>query len=399
MKPIRVVGDEPGSDLRRHDADDTGAAPVQPIWIGPLVIVGCLALWASIMWIAARSVQLDVLDTSTWGRWDTGWYRTIAEEGYSFGRCVGVPNRSIDDYCGAAGWFPGFPYTNRIIGSVTGASVDTVGRWIAFLGLVVTLATLWYGFLARRPLERAVPAMALAAAFPSGVYFGAIFPVSIVTASVVGALALVERRRFLAAGLVGAIGAVSYPSGVMVAAAAVAPLVMTAIGPFRVRLRAALSVALPPVAGYLLVLLNFERTVGRWDAWFKVQEGYGYGVTSPLSTIQRQLASILGVDASPWIGMQTAFVLGVVAVCGFLAVRDRRSLTLGEVGCIAVVGMLWLPPLVLGGDLSLYRAESLLVPAAIVVSRLGWQWIAALAVVAVPISFNMAQLFFANVLI
>jgi hypothetical protein len=82
-----------------------------------------------------------------------------------------------------------------------------------------------------------------------------------------------------------------------------------------------------------------------------------------------------------------------------LGVRYWHDLGSGERAVLFVGFALWLPPLVLGGDLSLYRAESLLVVSVILLARLRPTAIWALAIAAVPISYNMAQLFFAYVLI
>ena len=66
---------------------------------------------------------------------------------------------------------------------------------------------------------------------------------------------------------------------------------------------------------------------------------------------------------------------------------------------MALVVALWLLPLTLGGDLSLYRAESLLLPVVILLSRLRVPLIAGLAVVCVPVCYLMAKLFFDTTLI
>ena len=68
-----------------------------------------------------------------------------------------------------------------------------------------------------------------------------------------------------------------------------------------------------------------------------------------------------------------------------VAWQDRSNLSLGERGAVALVVALWLLPLTLGGDLSLYRAESLLLPVVILLSRLRVPLIAGLAVVCVPV--------------
>jgi hypothetical protein len=365
-----------------------------------IVAVSCaLGLWTTITWLAARSAGYPPLDTESWGRWDTGWYRTIAQDGYSLARCIDVPNRTSEDYCGAAGWFPGFPYLMRVVADVTGSSVDTAGRAIAVVALTVMFAVLWFGFLAKRPLTQSAPAMVLAAAFPAGVYYGAIFPVSIVTASMIGALALMQRQRWLAAGICAMAATIAYPSGLMFGAAALVPLLDPRIGSLRQRVGAAARVAVPVAVAYLAVLANLERAVGRWDGWFRVQESYGYEPTWPTTTVLDQLRFIPDPETSAWIGVETLFILVVVVTCVWIGVRSWHVLGSGERAVLFVGFALWLPPLVLGGDLSLYRAESLLVVSVVLLGRLRPPAIWAFALAAIPIAYNMAQLFFAGVLI
>jgi hypothetical protein len=384
--------DSPRRGIVRHLA-------VREPLIGIAAVISALGVWTAITWLAARSVGLSPSETENWGRWDTGWYRTIAQDGYSLGRCIDVPNRSPEDYCGAAGWFPGYPYLMRLVADATGASVDNAGRGIALVALAVMFAVLWFGFLAKRPLAQSAPAMALAAAFPAGVYYGAVFPVSIVTASMIGALALMQRQRWLAVGICAMAATVSYPSGLMFGAAALVPLLDPEIGSLRRRVGAAARVAIPVALAYLAVLANLERTVGRWDGWFRVQEAYGYEPTWPTSTVFDQLEIIIAREASAWVGVETLFILVVVIACTWLGVRHWHDLGSGERGVLFVGFALWLPPLVLGGDLSLYRAESLLVVTVILIARLRPTAIWAFVIAAVPISYNMAQLFFAYVLI
>ena len=54
------------------------------------------------------------MGTWTWGRWDSGQYLPIADKGYIYERCAGVANRGPEDWCGNAGWFPGYPYLMRV---------------------------------------------------------------------------------------------------------------------------------------------------------------------------------------------------------------------------------------------------------------------------------------------
>ena len=363
-----------------------------------VVLSATTLLWGVIMFFAARAVGWDPWATPTWGRWDTGLYLSIADDGYVYERCVGVANRGPEDWCGNSGWFPAYPYLMRV-GSWFGPGYDTVGRVVSFAAMVGTWAALWFGFLRRRPPAAGVLGMAIAAAFPASVYYGAVFPISAMLFAVMLALVALDRQRWLLAGLFGAVAATVYTSGFVVVVISLVPLTAASIGDVRTRVRSALLVGVPIVLGYLAVLVNFQRDVGAWNAAINTQASYNFEPGFPLVTIWRQ-AEKLGNDAQPGIiGAQTLLIAAMVIAAMVVAWRDRSDLSLGERGSVLLVAALWLLPLTLGGDLSLYRAESLLLPVVILLSRLRVPLIAGFAVVCLPVCYLMAKLFFDATLI
>jgi hypothetical protein len=362
------------------------------------VLGGTLLLWFVVTALAARSVGLSPWPTATWGRWDTGLYLSIADKGYEFVPCVGVANRGPGDFCGNSGWFPGYPYLMRL-GSWFGPNLDTAGRLISFVAMLVAWSALWFGFLRRRAFVAGMLGMAVAAVFPSSVYYGAIFPISTMLAAVMLALVCLDRQRWLLAGLCGAVAAVVYPSGVLIGSIAIVPFTTLAIGDVRARVRATVAVAAPVALAYMAVLANFQRAVGAWDAWYKTSASYNLEPTFPLEMIRRQVEK-MGNDAQPGIiGVQTLLIAAMVLAAVWIVVTQHHELTLGERGAAVLCVFLWLIPLTLGGDLSLYRAESLLLPIVILLSRLRMPVVAMLAVVCVPVAYKMAQLFFDATLI
>ena len=362
------------------------------------VLGGTVVLWSAVMVLAARSVGLSVLSTSTWGRWDSGLYLSIAKDGYIFERCVDVANRGPEDWCGNSGWFPAYPWMMRF-GSWLGFGYDTFGRIVSFVAMVGAWAALWFGFLRRRSLVVGALGMAIAATFPASVYYGAVFPVSSMLVAVLLALWCLDRRRWLLAGMCGAVAATMYTSGFLVGTIALVPLLAPSVGDLRARLRATLAVGGPVALAYVAVMANFQREVGAWNASFETQSSYNLSPTSPITTIRRQFAT-MGSDALPGaIGAQTALVLAMVVAASWVVVRYRDDLSFGEWGTAIMCGFLWIIPLTLGSDLSLYRAESLLLPIVILLVRLRPPVLAVFAVVCVPVAYKMAQLFFDATLI
>lgn len=378
------------------EVSETESAPVTGRDVA--IIAGTAVLWGVVMIAAARSAGFSAWSTSSWGRWDTGHYLSIADSGYVYERCVDVANRGPDDWCGNAGWFPLYPYSMRV-GSWFGPSLESVGRAVSLFAMVGAWTVLWFGFLRRRPRAAGVLGMALAAVFPASVYYGAVFPISLVVCATMLALMLLDRQRWLLAGCCGAVAAMAYTSGFVVVGIALVPLTASSIGDVRERVRAAAAVAGPIVIGYVAVLANFQRDVGAWDAAVNTNASYNFEPAFPLTTIWRQTEKLTDDIHPGVIGVQTILVAVMVVVALVVAYRARTELSLGERATAVLVVALWLLPLTLGGDLSLYRAEALLLPAAILLSRLPVLALAAFTVMCVPVGFAMARLFFSATLI
>lgn len=362
------------------------------------VVAATTAAWTIVTWAAFIGQGKQPWLTRPWGRWDSGNYVRIARNGYSLHPCVDVPNRFPTDWCGTTGWHPGYPYAIRIVNRL-GVPMATAGRLLALAAMVATFTLLWVCFLKARPRAQGLTAMALVAVFPGSVYYGAIFPISFVTLSMVACLVALDRGRWLLAGMFGMLGALSYPTGAVLAVVAVVPLVTPTIGPWRIRLRAAVSVAGPILGAYLLVLANFQRAVGRWDAWFMIQVGYRYHRAWPWESLVHRLQQLDGHVGPRWPAAQTALVIVMMAVVGWVTARQWTHLRLVERSAAVLVGALWLLPLTVGGDLSLHRAESLLLPAVILLARSPARLVGGLAAAAAPVAYSIAGLYTAALII
>src|SRR5688572_15651608 len=110
----------------------------------------------------------DLLDLPA--RWDTGWYLTIANEGYLY-----RPNASAADQQNIA-FFPAFPMSIRYLSAV-------LGRQPLWTGVAISIVAFYFALvyflrLARSELgddDQAVAAMMLIAAYPFAVFFSAAY--------------------------------------------------------------------------------------------------------------------------------------------------------------------------------------------------------------------------------
>ncbi|MFC0644131.1 glycosyltransferase family 39 protein [Cellulomonas phragmiteti] len=142
-----------------------------------------------------------------WYQYDAAWYLGIVRQGYSY-----VPGQQS-----SVAFFPAYPLSVRGFGDLLGDH-QVAGQLLSVLcGLVaVVLFALW----ARRRLPRrsAVLAVAVLLLYPYAFFlYGPMYADALFLLSAVGAFVLLERRWYLAAGLVGAVATAGRPVGVAVA--------------------------------------------------------------------------------------------------------------------------------------------------------------------------------------
>lgn len=254
-----------------------------------------------------------------WVRWDAGWYRAIADDGYHYNG----PGRQSP-----VAFFPGYPLLLRAVSTVV-PSTALAGIVTTFaLGLAATVV--FHGWarqrLGERPARLAVVALL---AYPfSWFLVGAVYSDALFLLCAVGAFALLERDRPVAAGLVGAVATATRPVGpALVVAMCVFVLARTA-EPGSERLRLPRPSRLRPRdAGVLLSLLGvgayvvfLQRAFGEPLAFILVQSAEGWNHTSDASTLLkvpawRTLTSgIYGVDWWRMVAQALAALSAVAAV-------------------------------------------------------------------------------------
>ena len=353
--------------------------------------LGRLVLFAA----ALRAFRRDgeaLVSLEAWARWDSLHYLDIAKDGYRLLSCADVPGYAPQDWCGNTGWFPGYPSLIRLL-LLAGCPAVPAAVLLSGAFAFLTLHALWTRFLDCRLERGPLLALALAAVAPGAVYQHAAFPISMLLFFQIRALDAIARERFVAAGLWGAAAAFTYPSGVLVAAVIVAHGLFRKRAPREILLPASLT-----ALGFALVLLLHQLAVSDWQAFFKVQRKYGFSLRWPQQTLADRLAP-LAADGTLFPTLQTLLVASLMlAMLVALALRWRR---LGASDTLVSLHALvyWLSPLVLGGGLSLHRAEALLMPAAVLTRRLPapaqWGLLLALALTALRVGAR----FFRGVLV
>jgi hypothetical protein len=162
------------------------------------------AVWsAGILVLAAALERLPPEIPSRWhdsstapplARWDSGWYRSIAVEGYLFD-----PSQKQNNI----GFYPLYPLLLRWISSALGTPIFWTGIAISLFclgGALVLVADLAAGWSGR---EIAVPACVTLLLFPTSFFFASVYTESLFLLVTAGAIWGAGRGRWLLAGCCG----------------------------------------------------------------------------------------------------------------------------------------------------------------------------------------------------
>lgn len=343
---------------------------------------------------SATFAGVDPFEFGAWSRWDSAHYLSVANHGYEFFSCARVPGYDPSLWCGNTGWLPTLPYLMRFF-TAFGVAPLTSGVVIAQTCAFLGLAVIWNGVLRRELSVKSLLALGLAAFFPGHVYQHALFPVSLCLLFQMLAIHACSERRFAWAGVFGALGAFTYSSGVFLAAVLGLHLLVTERkAPLRQQVRQWILTSGLTALGFAAFHGLLWNATGVWNAYFKVQAKYGFKPTWPWQTLGKHVYRLQNGAVQ---SIQSVYVALLAALLVWAALRGPRR----PVDALLVWFLLvyWLMPLTLGGELSLYRAEAMLLPAAPLARHLPLPVAIPVVLGAVYLSARMGLLFFKNVLV
>ena len=142
-----------------------------------------------------------------WFHFDSGWYLQIATQGYSY-----TPGQQS-----SIAFFPVYPLTMRGLGTVLGD--QQLAGWLVTLLAGLGVAVLFAAWVRDRlPRRSAVLAVVVLLVYPYAFFlYGAVYADALFVLCSLGAFLLLEKRWYLAAGLVGALATAGRPVGIAVA--------------------------------------------------------------------------------------------------------------------------------------------------------------------------------------
>lgn len=210
----------PRPDPDVPDGQDGGERPAGPWWRGAVLFGSVAAVLWVLSWVSVSHLSFSTTYPGErflphqpwldgWARWDSGWYREIAENGYSL-----VTGRQS-----SVAFFPAYPVSMRVLGAVLGGPLQAGILLTLAAGLTVAVAA-WTWFGRRLSPAAAWTALCLLLLYPYAFYlYGVVYADALFIAAVAGAFLLLDADRPWLAGVAGALATAARPIGIVVVAA------------------------------------------------------------------------------------------------------------------------------------------------------------------------------------
>ncbi len=309
--PVRVVRDSPWDVALRG-----GTA----LWLLSRVVIELTAGIASLLHPGPNANPRGMGFFFLLNRWDSGWFTAIATHGYHL---HGNGNR-------AYAFFPGYPLLARwcadLLGGVRHPHVLGFTLWlIPQVGVWVAAVFLWR--LAEQSQDRTVAAWSgiLLLFGPCALFLVASYSEGLFLAFAIPAWWACRERRYLLAGVLGALAGTTRVSGLFLAVALVVMyLADRREHGVRPRARELGAVAISLI-GSLVYLADVALRTHSWAGWFHAQGTWGRHLTTPWLAFVHQWhrAEVGRADLRD----QAQLELAVAAICVWcLVVMIRRRL-------------------------------------------------------------------------
>jgi len=301
-------------------------------------------------WAFVPGTALDAF-----GRWDAHWYLDLAARGHE----LRGPLASVQSN---VAFFPLYPWAVRAVHALLPSPWRGEGSlYLCAIAVsnAAALGGLWVLWrLAREATgdeDAASRTVLYAIVFPTGFILSAPYPEALFLLLSAGALLAAMRGRFLLAGMLGLLLALTRPGGVLVAV----PLAWLAFTQGGSRRRGALLASALPGIGLALHAARLWWIAGDPLALFHAQAPWGRSLAFPWRTLLHPR------DLHPWLGSLEAASLGLVAAlgAGLLLRRETRALGLWALASIA-------PVLLSGTLLSSTRFAAVIFPAFLALAML-----------------------------
>ena len=287
--------------LRRSGAARTGRwllRPVAAYLVSRLVVLAAVAYG---VWSRNDPSVLRAL-----AEWDGSWYLSAAVQGYP----SATPVLNGEAVNSNLAFFPLYPAAVRGVSTIAGISPLLASVVVAFLGGLTASVLLW--LLVRRLCDQQVAdrAVLLFCFFPGSVVFSMAYSESLMLSMAMACLLALLDRRWMTAGVAGALATASRPNALAVCACC---LYQAALAVWKDRdWRALIAPVLAP-AGFVGFMLFLWARTGDPLVWFRVQrEGWNERFDWGRRTLEEVV--IVARDPASASNTMTLQVLGLMFV-------------------------------------------------------------------------------------
>lgn len=303
---------------------------------------------------SAVSMILDVLTS-----WDGVWYMRIVRYGYP---TYVPPNITYDDTQARVAFFPAFPYLVRAVdfvlpgGDTLAALATNFVLGAVFVVLVGLLAREWFGEAASGR------AMVLVALFPGSLVLSLAYSEALLLTLAAACLLLLQKERWIWAGVVAACATAARPNGIALVVACVVAGVLAAR-----RNRSVRPLLAPLLApwGFVGFQMWIDHHTGESRVWFRVQgEAWKEGASFGLTALRRTLEAFTQPLTSPTDLVTAVSFLTTLALV-WIAWRQRRLPPAALAYCAVVLALMLLPATVTARPRFLFTAFPLLIAASV----------------------------------
>ena len=366
-------------------------------------------------WLVAAASGASWWSTASRRRWDSEHYLSIARTGYEMFRCRDRYQSFPDVVCGNVAWFPAYPMAIRAV-SALGLSLESAAVVVSEVALLAALGVLWW-LLGGRLTPASCLTLAVAAVFPGGIYFHAIFPLALLALALLVCLAGIRTGRWWLAAAGGFVAVGSHLVGVTaVGMLLLSPLFAWRSAGWRGRVARGLGAAAVASSALLWVHWLMWRATGRWDAYETINRvSYGQGdLRNPFAEVRRAydfpFRDLYEPSSSTWLVRHAStahhtelwlngVVLGaVVTFTAYRALRDR-GLAPTEWAALLLTGAIALMPFVAGAVNSWYRNHAAAFVALVLLHRLPRRLQVAVVLACAAQYALLASMFFSGILV
>jgi hypothetical protein len=353
--------------------------------------------------IVLHFLHYDYFNALNWSRWDSGHYIRIATTGYELFPCAGHFGYPINatEICGNTGWFPGYPFLIKLLGVVFKDKVLMAGIlsklfYLLSLFMVLKIAEV------QKFSWRNLLFVSMATFSFSFIYFNAIFPISVEIFFILTGLYFYLKRNIWLTGLNCFLASFFYPSGFLLAIVFAISAILKKDESIKSKVRNILIPGIMGALGILSVFLIFEITVDDWSAFMRVQAKYGHNFMNPIKNIglffknNPALSSYSINNFSSYQSMLIILGYILTMILFFVKRMFRNELYLWT---FIFISLFLIFPWAIGGPVSRYRSEGLLLPFVFLLKDAKAKYISVVLFFLLLIGLPMCYLFFNSFLV